>query len=363
MPTTSSAPPSIPSTSWFELVLAVACAAGISITQTPAIADGTLPTASQKASPLWTVLLLQVLPAADGLGDRAVEDVGADRGHRRDPEDEDQQRRHQRRAAHAGHADEQADAEAEDDDRWIHVQLRAGVGGRDALRPPGLRTFVDRLARSARKGSERPGHGSQRSAFDPGLRVVEDRVDAPRQLARWRTSASVMLSSTTRRLARTATQTSRRRSAGPRVVEVLRRGLVDVGERALDRPDHVRDGDVLGRAGEPVAALVPRLARHQARVLELEQDVLEELQRDVLCLGELLALDRLAVGRRPPAPGRRARRSRLWRRSSSARLGDRVAAGIAPRMAADDRPAVTLDGIRRPARARRRRPLRRPRPA
>jgi hypothetical protein len=33
-------------------------------------------------------------------------------------------------------------------------------------------------------------------------------------------------------------------------------------------------------------------------VLELEQDVLEELQRDVLSLGEPLALDRALLGRR-----------------------------------------------------------------
>jgi len=31
-------------------------------------------------------------------------------------------------------------------------------------------------------------------------------------------------------------------------------------------------------------------------VLELQEDVLEELQRDVLGLGELLALDRIIVG-------------------------------------------------------------------
>ena len=65
---------------------------------------------------------LQVLVAADGLGHRGVEDVGADRGHRLDPEDQDQQRRHQRCAAHAGHPDEQADAEPEHDDRGIDAE-------------------------------------------------------------------------------------------------------------------------------------------------------------------------------------------------------------------------------------------------
>jgi hypothetical protein len=62
-----------------------------------------------------------VAPAADGLGDGGVEDVGADRGHRLHPEEEDQQRGHQAAAAHAGHADEGADAEAEEDQCRVHL--------------------------------------------------------------------------------------------------------------------------------------------------------------------------------------------------------------------------------------------------
>jgi hypothetical protein len=79
---------------------------------------------------------LQVLVAADRLGHRGVEDVGPDRGHRRDAEDEDQQRRHQRGPAHPGHPDEHADAEpehdqarvdaeAEDFEDWIHAYREA----------------------------------------------------------------------------------------------------------------------------------------------------------------------------------------------------------------------------------------------
>jgi hypothetical protein len=71
-------------------------------------------------------LVLQVPPAARGLGDGAVEDVGADSGDRLDAEDQDQERGHQRAAAHAGHSDQQADAKAEDDDDWVHV-LRVGI--------------------------------------------------------------------------------------------------------------------------------------------------------------------------------------------------------------------------------------------
>ena len=57
----------------------------------------------------------EVPVAADRLGDRRVGEVGADRHHRLDAEHEDQQRRHQRAAAHAGDADEEPDAEAEED--------------------------------------------------------------------------------------------------------------------------------------------------------------------------------------------------------------------------------------------------------
>ena len=49
---------------------------------------------------------------------------------------------------------------------------------------------------------------------------------------------------------------------------------------------------VRGRANtRPVAPPSP----DQAGVLELEQDVLQELERDLLGLGELLTLDRLAL--------------------------------------------------------------------
>ena len=52
---------------------------------------------------------LPVPGGAERLEDSAVEDVGTDRHRRLEAEDEDQHRRHQRAATHAGHADEQAD--------------------------------------------------------------------------------------------------------------------------------------------------------------------------------------------------------------------------------------------------------------
>ncbi len=99
MPSTSSSSLSSPYSRW-----------RISITQTPRIADGTDPTAIQNAMPQVDRLQLEVLKAADGLGDRRIEDVGPDRGHGRDVEDQDEEGRHQGRAAHAGHADEYANA-------------------------------------------------------------------------------------------------------------------------------------------------------------------------------------------------------------------------------------------------------------
>jgi len=52
--------------------------------------------------------LAEVLDSADGLGHRGVGEVGSDGGHRLDAEHEDQQRRHQRPAAHPGEPDENA---------------------------------------------------------------------------------------------------------------------------------------------------------------------------------------------------------------------------------------------------------------
>ena len=105
-------------------------------------------------------------------------------------------------------------------------------------------------------------------------------------------SARVTCSSTVRRLARTAIQTSCRCSALPRYSIVLRRRRLDVGDRALDGADDVGDRHLVGGPGQPVAALGAAAGADDAVVLELEQDVLEELQGDVLGLGEALALDR-----------------------------------------------------------------------
>jgi hypothetical protein len=66
--------------------------------------------------------------AAAGLGGGGIEQVGADRGRWMNPEQQDQQRRHERTAADAGHSDQQADAEPGGDVEWIdHVEGILGL--------------------------------------------------------------------------------------------------------------------------------------------------------------------------------------------------------------------------------------------
>src|SRR6266540_6213501 len=55
-------------------------------------------------------------------------------------------------------------------------------------------------------------------------------------------------------------------------------------------------GDVVGRLREPVAAACSSLGADQPSMLQLEQYVLQELERNVLGFGELLALHGVAVG-------------------------------------------------------------------
>ena len=86
---------------------------------------------------------------------------------RLDAEDEDQQRRHQRAAAHAGHADEQADAEPEGDQREIHAESVEKTTGGHAPGPPLM------AGRSRSTGGSRP-----RTRAD-GWPVAVDRGLAP----------------------------------------------------------------------------------------------------------------------------------------------------------------------------------------
>src|SRR6185295_3796277 len=83
------------------------------------------------------------------------------------------------------------------------------------------------------------------------------------------TSASVTDSSTARRLARTATHTSRSGAAAPRYSTSSER-----------------------RPREPVAAVGAALAADETALPQVAHDVLEELERDLLRLRDPLGLDR-----------------------------------------------------------------------
>src|SRR5262249_19204152 len=78
---------------------------------------------------------------AEGLEDGAVEDVGADGDLRVEAEDDDQDRRHQAAAAHAGHPDENPDEQPRERELPRHA-LAPGIGqetkGRPVSRHPSL---------------------------------------------------------------------------------------------------------------------------------------------------------------------------------------------------------------------------------
>ncbi len=75
------------------------------------------------------------------------------------------------------------------------------------------------------------------------------------------------------------------------VLELLGPDAAHVRERALDGTNHIRERDLGGRAREPVTPFRTALARDEPGVLEFEQDLLEEAERDRLRAGERLRLD------------------------------------------------------------------------
>ena len=85
------------------------------------------------------------------------------------------------------------------------------------------------------------------------------------------------------------------------------------GERTLDRGEDLGEVDLLGRAGEHVAAADAALRPHEPGPLHREQDLLEVGLREVRALGDLL--DRRRAGRRRAARARAARGRRSRRAS------------------------------------------------
>src|SRR3954454_3583503 len=179
------------------------------------------------------------------------------------------------------------------------TRIRSGVI-RDAPPIPVMPTSVPiKRPRTITSGfiRARREYRRRRSALDPDLGVRQQGLELPRELLRDDVSERDALEN--------AAEIGADRDpdvAQPLgctfVVEVLRRGLVNVREGALDGADDVGDGDFVGRFGEPVAAASAPARLHQACMLELEQDVLHEVERDVLRLGDALALDRVLSGGR-----------------------------------------------------------------
>ena len=109
------------------------------------------------------------------------------------------------------------------------------------------------------------------------------------------TSATVTSSRISRSLARSAIHTScsARAAPGSRAARSL---PPDVRQRPVHHPDHVGEGDLRRRPGQPVAALGAPLGVHDAASAQLQQDALQELRRDLLRPGDLLGGHRTGPG-------------------------------------------------------------------
>src|SRR6266487_2515080 len=123
------------------------------------------------------------------------------------------------------------------------------------------------------------------SALDPDLRVGQERLESPGELLRRDVSERDALEHRPQ-VGADGDPDVPEPLRGTGVVEILGGGLVDVGERTLDGADYVGDRHLLRRPREPVAAAGAAAGADQAGVLELEQDVLEELEGDVLRVGD-----------------------------------------------------------------------------
>ena len=148
-------------------------------------------------------------------------------------------------------------------------------------------------------------------------------------------------SSTARRFARTAIQTSRRRSAEPAYSTCS--GPTPRTFAIGPSTPRITSATVIssGRPREPVAAVDAALAADEAGVPQVAEDVLEELERDLLRLCDALALDR-AVSRRCELDHRPQRVVHLRRDAHGVHCGERcgrdsrgAAAAVAVRLADD----------------------------
>ena len=143
----------------------------------------------------------------------------------------------------------------------------------------------------------RPSRETHRSVRLPGVRVGSDPADLVGQLAGGEVGERDRLEhrAQVRRAPRSRPRAAARRRRRTRPARAARRGRWRSGPRPRGSRRRARSPPGLR---EPVAALGAALALHEPGVLEVEQDVLEELERDLLRLGDPVALDRPVARRR-----------------------------------------------------------------
>ena len=123
----------------------------------------------------------------------------------------------------------------------------------------------------------RPPAG-EASAPDPRLGVVPEALDLRRQVAGGEVGERDVLDDAAHAGA-DGDPDVLQVLGGAEVLDVLGRLAADAGQRALDGADDVGEGDLLGRLGEPVAAVGAALGADEPGVAEVGEDVLEELVR------------------------------------------------------------------------------------
>src|SRR5262249_53061905 len=84
---------------------------------------------------------------------------------------------------------------------------------------------------------------------------------------------------------------------GAHVLDLFRPDAADVRDRSLDCANDLGDGDLVGRSRQPVAADDAALAADDARMAQVAEDVLQELERDLLRLRDSLIVGNATRGR------------------------------------------------------------------
>ena len=156
----------------------------------------------------------------------------------------------------------------------------------------------------------------------PRIRVGREGADALRELAARQIGERDVLQHTAQAGPNGDPDVAQRLRA-PLVDHLLRADAADVRERPVNRADHVREAHLGGGSCKPVAAVGAAPAGDDPGVPEIGEDVLEEVRRDLLRLGDPFALDR-PVTRRGQLDRRPDRIVRLGRDPHAAILPGRL---------------------------------------